>query len=165
MVQCASRRADRTPCASCCHNPSISTGHGGALSDASVVETDSRGPAYRRWLLSWTTTRTCAEAFERPLRSAGISVRTFVSGTTFLHAVRAYKPDCVVVDLHMPGIDGFEVLLRLARDHAGLPVIVMTGHDTPESRSRALAGGARSYLCKPIDDEVLLTAISAAIGP
>ena len=104
-------------------------------------------------------------AFERLLRSAGISVRTFASGTTFLHAVRAYKPDCVVVDLHMPGIDGFEVLLRLAHDHAGLPVIVMTGHDTLESRSRALAGGARSYLCKPIDDEVLLTAISAAIGP
>ena len=104
------------------------------------------------------------KAFERLLRSAGLSAKTFASGTKFLQAVRDYEPDCVVVDLHMPGIDGFEVLMRLARDHAALPVIVMTGHDTPESRSRALAGGARSYLCKPIDDEVLLTAINAAIG-
>ena len=51
------------------------------------------------------------KAFERLLRSAGISVKTFASGTKFLQAVRDYKPDCVVVDLHMPGIDGFEVLM------------------------------------------------------
>jgi DNA-binding NarL/FixJ family response regulator len=56
------------------------------------------------------------------------------------------------------------VLAQLARDHATLPVIIMTGHDTPESRTRALAGGARSYLCKPIDDDVLLKTINAAIG-
>ena len=105
------------------------------------------------------------KAFERLLRSAGISVETFASGTDFLQAVREYKPDCVVVDLHMPGIDGFEVLSHLAREHPALPVIVMTGYDTPESRSRALVGGAKSYLCKPVDDGVLLTSINAAIGP
>jgi CheY-like chemotaxis protein len=107
----------------------------------------------------------CCKAFERLLRSAGISVKTFASGSKFLQAVRDYLPDCVVVDLHMPGIDGFEVLGRLANDHAALPVIVMTGYDTPESRARALAGGARSYLCKPVDDGVLLAAISAVTGP
>ena len=52
----------------------------------------------------------------------------------------------------------------LALSHAAVPVIVITGHDTPESRSRALRLGARDYLCKPVDDEVLLAAIGSAIG-
>ena len=47
--------------------------------------------------------------------------------------------------------------------HADLPVVVITGHDTPESHARALRLGAKAYLCKPVNDELLLTAIGAAI--
>ena len=46
-----------------------------------------------------------------------------------------------------------------------MPVVIITGHDTPEARARALRLGAKAYLCKPVDDEALLSAIGAAIDP
>lgn len=103
------------------------------------------------------------KALERLLGSAGLSVESFASGAEFLRSADEHEPDCVVLDLHMPDMSGFEVQSRLARAHARVPVVVITGHDTPESRSRALGGGAKSYLCKPVDDEALLKAIDAAM--
>lgn len=99
------------------------------------------------------------------MRSAGFAVESFSSGGEFLRSVDDHEPDCVVLDLHMPSLDGFEVQSQLVREHAVVPVVVLTGHDTPESRARALGGGARSYLCKPVDDEALLEAINAALVP
>lgn len=99
---------------------------------------------------------------ERLLRSAGFSVETFESGAEFLQSADDHEPDCVVLDLHMPNVDGYELQDRLKRGHPDVPVIVMTGHDTPESRLRALSGGAKSYLCKPVDDETLLKSINDA---
>jgi DNA-binding NarL/FixJ family response regulator len=52
----------------------------------------------------------------------------------------------------------------LAVAHAGVPVVVITGHDSPESCERALRLGAKAYLRKPVDDEALLSAIGTAIG-
>jgi len=103
------------------------------------------------------------KALERLLRSAGLSVEAFASGAEFLESADHHLPDCVVLDLHMPDVGGSEVQSRLARAHAGLPVVVITGHDTPESRTRALGGGAKSYLTKPVDDEALLKAIHTAM--
>jgi FixJ family two-component response regulator len=103
------------------------------------------------------------KALERLIGSAGLSVESFGSGAEFLRSADDHQPDCVVLDLHMADMSGFEVQSRLARAHPCVPVVVITGHDTPESRSRSLGGGAKSYLCKPIDDETLLKAIDAAI--
>jgi FixJ family two-component response regulator len=103
-------------------------------------------------------------ALERLFRSAGFRVETFASGAAFLRSADEHEPSCVVLDLHMPVLDGFEVQDDLVRSHPRVPVVVMTGHDTPESRSRALGGGARSYLCKPVDDQVLLTSVREAMG-
>jgi FixJ family two-component response regulator len=103
-------------------------------------------------------------AIERLLRSAGMDVETFSSSAHLADALRTYAPDCLVLDLHMPGIDGFEVQSRLAQAGTRLPVVAITGHDTPESRARVVAGGASAYLLKPIDDLVLLDAIAAAIS-
>ena len=103
------------------------------------------------------------KALERLIGSAGFSVESFASGAEFLRSADDHQPDCVVLDLHMPEMSGFEVQSRLARAHPYVPVVVITGHDTPESRSRSLDGGAKSYLCKPVDDETLLEAIDAAI--
>jgi putative two-component system response regulator len=66
----------------------------------------------------------------------------------------AFQPDVVVLDLHMPGADGLEVLRRLrsARDSLGfLPVIVLTGDDTHVARNSALILGADEFLTKPVD--------------
>jgi len=103
-------------------------------------------------------------ALTRLVASAGFAVETFASGAEFLRSIEDHEPDCLVLDLHMPEMSGFDVQGALALSHAAVPVIVITGHDTPESRSRALRLGARDYLCKPVDDEVLLAAIGSAVG-
>jgi FixJ family two-component response regulator len=103
-------------------------------------------------------------ALSRLVSSADFAVESFASGEDFLRSVRDHEPDCVVLDLHMPDMGGFAVQAALAGSHPGMPVIVMTGHDTPESRARAVQLGAKAYLCKPIDDESLLAAIAGAIG-
>ena len=96
------------------------------------------------------------------MRSAGLSTQTFGSGTEFLESLETRLPDCVVLDLHMPHMDGFNVQTHLAQKCAGLPVIIVTGHDFPEARERAMAGGASAFLRKPVQDSTLLDAISAA---
>ncbi len=102
-------------------------------------------------------------ALRRLVSSAGFAVETYASGAEFLHSVDDHEPDCVVLDLHMPGMSGFEVQGALARGHADVPVVILTGHDAPEARTRALGLGAKAYLCKPVGDDALLAAIDAAI--
>ncbi len=103
-------------------------------------------------------------ALTRLVSSAGFGVETFASGAEFLRSIEDHEPDCVVLDLHMPEMSGFDVQGALAGRHATVPVVIITGHDTPESRARAFALGAKAYLCKPVNDEALLAAIGAAIG-
>src|SRR5664279_2664825 len=77
-------------------------------------------------------------ALTRLVSSAGFAVETFASGAEFLRSIQDHEPDCVVLDLHMPEMSGFDVQGALAVDHAGVPVVVVTGHDTAESRARAV---------------------------
>ena len=105
------------------------------------------------------------KALMRLMRSADLEAATFSSGAEFLESIRTRRPDCVVLDLQMPGMSGFEVQARLAEAGDELPVIIITAHDSPEARERALAAHAAAYLCKPLDDQVLLDAIAAAVAP
>jgi EAL domain-containing protein (putative c-di-GMP-specific phosphodiesterase class I) len=98
---------------------------------------------------------------ERVIRSAGIA--TVVSETDPSQAVRRCSevaPDLVLLDLHMPSMDGFAVMsaLRAALpDDAFVPVVVLTADTTTESRDRALSEGAKDFLTKPFDrTEVIL---------
>ena len=93
-----------------------------------------------------------------------MDAEAFPSGDEFLASMQTRQPDCVVLDLHMPTTNGFDVLSRLAQSGMQVPVLTITGHDTPESRARSLAGGAAMYLLKPVDDVTLLDAIAAAIA-
>jgi FixJ family two-component response regulator len=102
------------------------------------------------------------KALMRLMRSAGLSVETFASSAEFLKSLDTRLPDCVVLDLYMPHMNGFNVQAHLAQKHAALPVIVFTGHDLPQARERAMAGGASAFLRKPVHDSILLDAISAA---
>lgn len=101
-------------------------------------------------------------ALVRLARSAGFAVEAFACGADFLLSVAHHEPDCVVLDLHMSTMSGFEVLRALALAHA-TPVVVLTGHETAEASERALRLGAKSYLRKPVDDEALLAAIASAM--
>ncbi len=103
-------------------------------------------------------------AMGRLIRSAGIDVETFPSGAEFLQSLESHSPDCVVLDLHMPGLNGFEVQARLKESEARVPIVVITGHDTDESRERVTRAGVAAYLLKPVDEKILLDTISAAVA-
>lgn len=98
------------------------------------------------------------KALQRLLRAHLIEGFTFSNAAEFLSSVTLLAPDCVVLDLHMPEISGFEVLDLLPPE---LPVVAMTGHDSPEAYARARRAGA--YLRKPVDEKTLLEAIDTAI--
>jgi len=102
---------------------------------------------------------------ERLLRSAGMDVSTFPSGREFLQALGDSRPDFLVLDLHMPAMNGFEVCEEMQRTGVHVPVAIITGHDKPEYRARAVAAGVAAYLPKPIDDKELIGVIAAAARP
>jgi FixJ family two-component response regulator len=104
-------------------------------------------------------------ALKRLMISVGWDVDAYDSGPAFLvAAMNEPRPDCVVLDLHMPGMSGFDVLERLAQSGQKLPVVTITGHDAAGSEARVMAGGAAAYLRKPVNASVLLGAITAATG-
>ncbi len=102
-------------------------------------------------------------ALRRLLRSASLNVETFSSGLEFLDSLKEHQPDCLILDLHMPQVNGFAVQARLAERSPRVPTVVITGRDSEENRGRALAGGAAAYLRKPVDDKALLDAIDKAV--
>jgi FixJ family two-component response regulator len=102
-------------------------------------------------------------ALGRLVRSAGFGVETFASGVEFMQSLQLHRPDCVVLDVRMPQVSGFEVQAALVRSGFDLPVLILTGDDSPESRERTLSQGARAYLRKPVDDATLIAAIRGAV--
>lgn len=101
-------------------------------------------------------------ALARLVASAGFEVNDYGRGDDFLQAAARCRPDCVVLDLHMPGMSGFDVLQALAQQRIDVPVVAITGYDSPAARASALDLGACAYLCKPVDELALLSAIAAA---
>jgi FixJ family two-component response regulator len=105
------------------------------------------------------------KALGRLLRAAGLEAHGYANGQEFLTAAAERRPDCVVLDLHMPGMSGLQVLRKLKTAGLLLPVVVITAHDEPETRQQCLSTGARAFLRKPLEDRLLLNAISAAMRP
>lgn len=104
------------------------------------------------------------KALRRLLASHGFRVEDYPTGREFLAALPAHPVDCLVLDLHMPGLSGFEVLTAIADRPEHLPVVAITGHDEPDTRERILRLGASAFLTKPVDEEALLSAIHAVIS-
>jgi FixJ family two-component response regulator len=105
-------------------------------------------------------------AMKRLLRSLGMVAETFDCGLSFLdllESLPSFKPDCVVLDVQMPGMTGLEVQRRLAGSK--LPVIFITAHDDSAVRERALAAGAIAFLRKPFDDELFIYTLREALKP
>jgi FixJ family two-component response regulator len=103
-------------------------------------------------------------ALERLLRSVGFEVETFASGAAFLESRGRWRADCVVLDVHLPGLSGWDVQAHLAEAAQDVPVVVITGRDSDEARERTLAAGAAAYLRKPVDDQTLLSTLAAAMA-
>ena len=98
------------------------------------------------------------------MRGAGFEVQTWTSGGAFLGSLAERIVDCVVLDLHMPGLSGFDVLESLKASGSGVAAVIITGHDAPEAAERALAAGASAYLRKPVDGAELIDAITRAVA-
>jgi FixJ family two-component response regulator len=97
------------------------------------------------------------------LTSAGFSVETFASGEAFLGSVQRQDTGCLVLDLSMPEMNGFELLARLRNDGARIPTIVLTAHGDEEIRRRSLAAGAVAFLAKPFQADALVDAVHESL--
>jgi two-component system OmpR family response regulator len=90
-----------------------------------------------------------AAAIRRGLRFEGLVVDIAGDGAGALRTVRATAYDAVILDVAMPGLDGFETCRRLRADGNWVPVLMLTARDAVEDRVRGLDGGADDYLTKP----------------
>jgi len=96
------------------------------------------------------------------LRSVGLRSAGFADPMAFLGALAQPVIGCVVLDIRMPGISGLDVLAQLA-GRSALPVVMLTGHANVDLCRRAFKGGAMEFLQKPVDDDVFLDAVQAAV--
>jgi FixJ family two-component response regulator len=104
------------------------------------------------------------KSLRRLLMAADLDTVVYASGQEFLDALRGRQPDCLILDLQMPGLTGLEIQRALAVARVRFPTIIITAHDEPEARARCLGAGAGAYLCKPLHDELLLDAIANVLG-
>lgn len=98
------------------------------------------------------------------LESYGIEVRAYASATEFLLASPAQPKGCVLLDLHMPGINGLELLDMLHARGSKLPVIAITGRSDSALRERVVRAGAMMLLEKPVADDMLLNSLARALS-
>ena len=98
------------------------------------------------------------------IRSFGFVVEAFASAEEFLNSDHLRYTRCMILDVRMPGMSGFELGRRLVASHREIPVIFITAHGDEAMRAQALKNGAVDYLFKPFSEEVLLNAIHAALG-
>ena len=105
-------------------------------------------------------------AMKRLVRSIGMEGDAFTSGREFIDRIEttpSFQPDCVALDVQMPGMNGLEVQERLASLGNPLPVIFITAHDEAGVRDRALAAGAVAFLRKPFNDELFIKTLRVAL--
>ena len=103
-------------------------------------------------------------ALRRLLRIAGYTVDVFDCGDAFLASVREHPPDCVLLDIHMQGLTGFDVRARLNEAGLDVPAVFITASDDPDLDAAASRVGATQLLRKPFSNDALLAAIAIALG-
>jgi FixJ family two-component response regulator len=102
------------------------------------------------------------QALESLLSSAGTEVRVFSSGRQVLESDALTDAGCLITDVRMPGMDGWELFRRTADAYPFLPIIFITAHQDDDAVRRALNRGAFAFLYKPFNGEELLDAVEAA---
>ncbi len=100
---------------------------------------------------------------ESALHLDGIDTAKAADGHAALAAVRTYNPHAIVLDVNMPGIDGFEVLRRLRADGNSTPVVFLTARDGLDDRVKGLTGGADDYVVKPFAIAELVARVRIAL--
>jgi two-component system response regulator FixJ len=97
------------------------------------------------------------------LETANLQARTYDSAISFLEALPEVRSGCVVTDVRMPEMTGIELVRRLKAQGFRLPIVMITGHADVPLAVEAMKAGVADFIEKPFDDEVLLSAIGAAL--
>jgi FixJ family two-component response regulator len=103
------------------------------------------------------------ESLELLIRCAGWQPETFASGQEFLTRPHALVPSCLVLDVSLPGLNGLELQKRIAVERTDIPIIFVSGYADVPTTVQAMKAGAVEFLIKPFSDDVLLSAIRAAL--
>jgi two-component system OmpR family response regulator len=103
------------------------------------------------------------ELLSASLRFAGFDVETAADGHQALRLVGSFLPDLVVLDVMMPGIDGFEVVRRMRENRQAMPVLFLTAKDATEDKIGGLTIGADDYITKPFSLEEVIARIRAVL--
>jgi FixJ family two-component response regulator len=103
------------------------------------------------------------ESLELLIRCEGWQPETFVSAQEFLDYPRVHIPNCLVLDVSLPGLNGLELQRLVAGDRRDMPIIFITGHGDVPMTVQAMKAGAVEFLTKPFSDDVLLRAIRQAL--
>ncbi len=104
--------------------------------------------------------------FRDALEAAGAQVKALASGAEAVREMDRWRPDLVVTDLGLPGMDGYALLkaIREMAAHRNVPAVAVSAYARPEDRSRALGAGFQAHLAKPIDPATLVRALAAAVS-
>jgi FixJ family two-component response regulator len=103
------------------------------------------------------------ESLELLIRSEGWQPETFASAKEFLDYPRVVIPNCLVLDVSLPGLNGLDLQRIVAGERTDMPIIFITGHGDVPMTVQAMKAGAVEFLTKPFDNDVLLTAVRAAL--
>jgi FixJ family two-component response regulator len=103
------------------------------------------------------------ESLELLIRCEGWRPETFASAQEFLDYPRVLVPNCLVLDVSLPGLNGLDLQGLVAGERTDMPIIFITGHGDVPMTVQAMKAGAVEFLTKPFNDDVLLTAIRAAL--
>jgi FixJ family two-component response regulator len=104
------------------------------------------------------------EATVSLVQSVGYSAEGFCSAENFLESNQLLKTDCLILDIRMPSMDGFELQRRLAERNCRIPIIFITSYDSEDTQIQAAQAGAVGFLCKPFSQESLFGAVRSALG-
>jgi len=103
------------------------------------------------------------EALKALIGSMGLSVDDFPSAEDFLNSGRPQLVDCLILDVMMPGLSGWDLQERLRSEKQSVPIVFITAHYSEKERARALEAGAVDFLAKPFTEQELLLAISTSL--
>ena len=98
------------------------------------------------------------------LGTAGFAVRVHENALRFLEELPRLQSGCIITDVRMPGMDGLELQARLKELGIDVPIIIMTGHADVPLAVKAMKAGAVDFIEKPFEDQVLISAVRAALS-
>jgi FixJ family two-component response regulator len=103
------------------------------------------------------------DSLKNLFRSMGFRTQGFASAEEFLHSLQLDDPDCLILDVRMPGMSGLDLQRYLRSMQSKIPIVFITSHAEGDAEAQAIQAGAVAFLYKPCREEALLEAIDSAL--